>query len=934
MAGLLTQAPRSELKENGDRVGVAPPVLFGREDDIGLIDGLFDKIVDGGAALIIRGEPGIGKSSLLEVAQHRARARGLRVLRLSGVASEAHLPFGALQQAIGPILKQADTLPPRQHSALQAAFGLSDDATAPDIFLVGLAILTLLTASAARKPILLVADDIQWLDQASHDVLAFVSRRLSSDPIIALMAMRTSGEDQLLHPNIPSHPLPRLDEVSAQRLLDAKAPGLSVDLRLRFLDVAAGNPLALVELPRGDRGVETGDLNWLPLTDRLKRTFFGRVSELPPVTRTLLLVVAENDSRSLRETLDAGAVLLGAPVELDALAPAVSAMLIDIATGEVRFRHPLVRSAVHQAADPLRRQQVHAALAQVIRDQSERSLWHRMQSTIGPDAALARELDEAAGRSQRRGALATAIIALENAARLGGTALSKNERLLRAAGYAADLGQPATVERLLREVDLNQQQPHMRAHFAWIREIGEPFTVNDPMRIPALVSFSADAQSVGASDLALGLLWRAAQRGWWGNASDAVRESVFAAANALGVPATDARLIAIASYIEPLKYGDDVHRELAAHATAGLTDPVAAWILGLAANTIGAFDFGLRFLTEASSAFREQGRLGDLARVLFARGWAEMETGDWTGALRSAEESIRFAEETGATVWIAAATTVKATVAGMRGDPDAAEALALQAERLVHSGATFVSSFLQAARGVTALGAGQPEEAHAQLWRLNTPADPAFNTSLQFFGLADFVEAAVSCGEEAVAAAFVADVERRSSPNPVPWVRTMLCYSRALLASPARAEAFFQEGLGPAAQNWPFLRGRLLLAYGEWLRRQRRMTEARAPLRTARDIFDVLAAMPWSNRARRELRAAGEASRPRAGRMLDMLTPQELQIAELAASGLSNKEIGARLYLSHRTVGYHLYRVFPKLDVTTRSGLRTALNRPSQLASD
>ncbi|HEY0107807.1 MAG TPA: AAA family ATPase [Rhizomicrobium sp.] len=905
---------------------IASPVLYGREGDMALIEGLIDRVRDGGSALVISGEPGIGKSSLLEAAQDRAHARGLRVLRLCGVTSEAHLPFGALQQAIGPILGRADTLPARQRSALQAAFGLSDDATSPDIFLVGLATLTLLTAGAARKPILLVADDIHWLDPPSRDVLAFIARRLSSDPIVLLAATRTLSDDH--HPDVPRHRLSRLDAAAAERLLDAKTPDLPFDLRQRFLDEAAGNPLALVELPRGERRPEAADSHWLPLTDRLERAFFSRVSGLPAATRMLLLVVAENDSKSLREVLDAGEVLLGERVGLDTLAPAVSALLIEVDAGEVRFRHPLVRSAVHQAANPVMRHDAHAALARVISDQSDRPLWHRLASAIGPDEALAEELDSAAMRSQRRGALATAIAALENAARMSAAAVSKSARLLRAAAFAADLGQPETVERLLREAEPDQQQPHVRASFAWIREISQPLTVNDLARISALVGFAADARTHGDDDLALGLLWRAAQRCWWGSASDTVRAGVDAAAREMELPATDARLIAIASYIEPLNNGHAVYRQLAAHAAAGIADPVAAWILGLAANTVGAFDFGVSCLTEASTAFREQGRLGDLARVLFARSFAETETGDWMGAVRSSAEAVRFGEETGQTVWVAAATIVQARLAAMRGNFEAAEAHAGQAERLVTSpGISFWLAMLQNARGIAALGAGRQAEAYEQLQRVHTPGDPAFNTGLQFFSLADYVEAAQSCGQDAAAAAAIAEVERRSAPVAVPWVQMMLFYGKALLAAPDRAEAFYQDGLATGGQNWPFLRGRLSLAYGEWLRRQRRSIDARLPLRTARDIFDALGAVPWSERARRELRAAGEASRPRTGRVLDALTPQELQIAELAAGGLSNKEIGARLYLSHRTVGYHLYRIFPKLGITARSGLQTALNR-------
>lgn len=331
-----------------------------------------------------------------------------------------------------------------------------------------------------------------------------------------------------------------------------------------------------------------------------------------------------------------------------------------------------------------------------------------------------------------------------------------------------------------------------------------------------------------------------------------------------------------------------------------------------------------------------QGRLSDLARVLFAQGWAEMEVGDWRGAMREAEESARLAEETGGLPWIAAATVLKARLAGMQGNLEQSEAYAAQAEALALSiGASFLLAMLQIARGVSAIGAGRHWEAFEHLRRLFTPADPAFNFGLQFFGLADFVEAAVSSGNADEASRVLDEIERASAPTPVPWVGTMLQYGKAFLAAPEDAEPFFLQGLGlqgpglqgpgPAAKKWPFLRARFLLAYGGWLRRQRRSANARAPLREARDMFDALGASPWSDRAREELRASGETSRRRTEQVWDTLTPQELHIAQLAAEGLSNKEIGARLYLSHRTVGYHLHRIFSKAGITSRSGLRPVL---------
>jgi DNA-binding CsgD family transcriptional regulator len=900
--------------------------LQGREQDIALIDRLIDRIDQGGSTLVIGGEPGIGKSALLEVAKDRASERGICVLSMTGVLAEVHLPFAALEQALRPLMKRAEALVPRQRSALLAAFGMHDDITAPDIFLVALATLALLTESATRKPILLVADDAQWLDQATFEVLAFISRRLGSDPVVLLLAMRDGFDRPFGDASTLRHRLSALDDADAGPLLDAHAPGLSADLRCRFIKEAVGNPLALVELPRRGRATDTRDATWLPLTERLERAFCNRLPDLPDATRMLLFVAAENDGAALHEILRAGEAVLGQPVGVDTLAPAITARLIEVDGNEVRFRHPLVRSAMHQAADLALRQRIHAALAAAIQDQLDRQLWHRAAATIGPDDELAAEHDRMATRALRKGAVAMAIEVLENAARLSSTAKARGERLLRAAELAADLRQPELLERLLRQVDIDEADQLVPLRIGWCREISQPPSVDDPARVPALLAFAAQAHAAGAKDLASNFLWRAAQRCWWSNTSDELRNRVLVAARRLELAETDPRLIAIFAYVEPLRRGHDVRCKLQKLFETGNNDPAIARILGTTANCVGAFDLSVSFLVESSAALRAQGRLTDLARVLFTQGWAEMEVGDWAGAMREAEECLRFAEETNATLWIAGAAVLKARLAGMQGDLDRSEAYAAQAERLLLSfGASFLRVYLQIARGVAAIGAGQHWQAYEYLRRLFAPADPAFNSGIEFFGLADFVEAAVFSGNAEAAHAVIDEVERISAPTPVPWVETMLHYGRALLAAPEDAERFFLQGLGPAAKKWPFLRARLLLAYGGWLRRQRRSADARTPLREARDIFDALGASPWSDRAREELRASGEASRRRTEQVWETLTPQELHVAQLAAEGLSNKEIGARLYLSHRTVGYHLHRIFSKTGITSRSGLGRVL---------
>jgi predicted ATPase len=343
-------------------------VLQGREDDIALIEHLIDRIDQGGSTLIISGEPGIGKSALLEVAKHRALERDVSVLSMTGVLAEVHLPFAALEQAMRPLMKRAAGLVPRQRSALLAAFGMHNDRGAPDIFLVALATLSLLTESATRRPILLIADDAQWFDQATSEVLAFISRRLSSDPVVLFVAMRDEFNRFFCDASTLRLRLLGLNDDDAESLLDTHAPSLSADLRTRFLKEASGNPLALVELPHGERAADTRDALWLPLTKRLERAFSARLSDLPPTARTLMFVAAENEGTSLHEILCAGEAVLGERLGVDALAPAIAAKLIGIDGTEVRFQHPLVRSAMHQAADLATRQRIHAALAATIRD--------------------------------------------------------------------------------------------------------------------------------------------------------------------------------------------------------------------------------------------------------------------------------------------------------------------------------------------------------------------------------------------------------------------------------------------------------------------------------------------------------------------------------------------------------------------------------------
>ena len=446
----LAESPREKLSSDVR--------LVGRDRELAIVNRMLASISERGGSAIIRGEPGIGKSAVLVVAEGRAAVRGIRVLRTTGSQAEANLPFAGLHQLLRPILGALDTLPDAHRQALLAAFGLVDSA-APDIFRIALAALDLIAEIAAQAPVLLIAEDAHWLDRSTLDVLAFVARRLQSDPIVLLVAVRDGYRSVLDDVDSLELRLERLDDVNAARLLDAHSPRLSAALRSRLLAEAAGNPLALVELPIAARALESSLTvpTRLRLTARLEQAFAMRASELPDRTRTLLLMAAINDSDAVGETL-AAAAILDTAVTLDDFTPAVSAGLIGIDDTTVRFRHPLVASSIHHEAPVAQRLAAHSALAAVLEDQGDRQLWHRAASSVGPDEEIAGQLEEAANRAERRGALGAAATGLERAARLT-THGKQGPRLLRAATLALELGKRDNVERLIREAKLLELSP-------------------------------------------------------------------------------------------------------------------------------------------------------------------------------------------------------------------------------------------------------------------------------------------------------------------------------------------------------------------------------------------------------------------------------------------------------------------------------------------
>jgi DNA-binding CsgD family transcriptional regulator/tetratricopeptide (TPR) repeat protein len=886
---------------------------------------MLEAVRERGGALVVRGEAGVGKSALLAQAGAIASDGGLLVLTATGVQPETNLPFAGLHRLLRPVFAHVDGLPTAQRDALMAAFGMSD-AAAPDPFLIALAALELLSDAAGASPVVLIVEDAQWLDPATADVLAFVGRRVQSDPIVLLAAIREGYENSPLGSGLPELQLARLDDQCARDLLEAHFPDLAPDVRERVLHEAAGNPLALRELPvaLGSRGREGGVLPaLLPLTTRLEQAFASRVAELPRPTRTLLRVAAVDDGDVLAEIMSAAEIVDGVPPTFEALVPAVEALLIEVDGPTVRFRHPLIRSAIHQAASVAEHHAAHAALAEVLAYDPDRRVWHRAAAAVGMDPVVASELEEAAGRAQRRGASALAVGAFERAALLSSDPARRGALLLRAAASASDLGRSELVLRLLREADALELGWQDRARSLWLGDAVHQRAAGDPARVHALVETAEAVLADGETDLALNLLTAAAFRCFWANSGEQAHHEVLLAADRIGNPGTDPRLVLISAYAAPFERGAVVVEALV-NSTA--VDGETSYLLGTAAQAVGAFDRSSALLATSVARLREHGRLRLLAQVLVSRGWAAIQLADWNLAIPAAEESARLARETGQPLWEAGARATMATAYAVRGNQTRADELIAQAERVaLPAGATAVLVAVQVARGSAALGQGRHADAFDHFQRLFEPGDPHYHPVHRCWAIGDLAEAAAHSGHRDQALAVLREFEPLALQTPSPRFHVGMVYARAMLAADEDAEPLFHAALAADMTRWPLYRARVQLAFGEWLRRRRRMAESRSPLRAARDAFDALGVDGWSERARQELRASGESSRRRTPDALDELTAQELQIAQLAASGLSNRDIGQRLYLSHRTIESHLYRLFPKLGITSRAQLPDAL---------
>jgi DNA-binding CsgD family transcriptional regulator len=896
-------------------------VLVGRDPELSLIASvLADR--ERGVAIVIRGPAGIGKTALVEEAV-RGASPGRRILRTFGTAPETGLPMAGLYQLLQPLLPLAHLIPEPRQAALRVAFGITTGPT-PEPFALGMATLDLLADAAAGQPLLVVAEDVQWLDPATASVLRFVARRLDHDPVVLLATTRDDEPDPLQGAAGPALHLAPLGADDSKRLLASVAPDLGEGTVTKILRAAEGNPLALLELPKtvGLTWRGTG-AEWLPLTQRLQAAFAARFELLPAAARTALTLLALHDSNSLRELLDAAGTA-GTPAQFDILEPGVAASLVQLTDGTAHFRHGLMRSAVYHQASPTSRASGHLALARAVGSGTDRGILHRARAATGHDEDLAVELELVAARAIGRGAIAAAVTSLARAAELTTSLADKRRLLFRAATLAYELGQADVGDAHRAVLGLLADDEHTRLQLEELAETADVKAGGGVARIRARIGQAERSRTLGDDRLAESFLRSAAYRCWMREPGNAVAQIITKAiADAAGSLDDPQRAIMLA-YADPVCSASTV-TDIMHHLITTTVDSVTLYTLGHAASCVGDFELADLFLADAAARLRAEGRLQVLTRAVVMQAWARLRRGQWSTAMPLAEEGTRLAEETGQAEWLASGLVGQAMAAALRGDVAEAMRAADRTERIAIPGRmTNVTAVALLVRATAAAADGDFAAAWDYLSRQHRKADPGSSPFQALWSLSHLAYAALQCDRVDRTRELISQLTARRPRGPLgQTLRMNLGYADALLAPDDLIEERIRAALEQDVGNWPFERSRMQLVLGSRLRRRKQIIEARDLLRAAREGFDSLGAEPWARRAREELSAAGLPSHAPTPALWSSLSAQELQVARMAAEGLSNRQIAERLYMSHRTVASHLYRIFPKLGIGSRTQLIT-----------
>ena len=908
--------------------------LKGRRRECDVLDRLLEAVRAGESrALVVRGEPGVGKTALLEyLVEH---ASGCRVARVAGVQSEMELAFAGLHQLCAPMLDRLDRLPGPQRAALATAFGLGPG-SAPDRFLVGLAVLSLLADVAETRPLVCLVDDEQWLDDASAQVLGFVARRLEAESVGLVFAARVPSEELA---GLPELVVEGLREADARALLGAVVTGpLDAQVRDRVVAETRGNPLALLELPRGLTPAELaggfGLPGVAPLSGRIEASFRRRVDALPADTRVLLLVAAADPvGDPVLVWRAAGRLGIGA----QAATPAAEVGLLEFAA-RVRFRHPLVRSAAYRSAASLQeRQDVHRALAEVTDPEldPDRRAWHRAQAAPGPDEQVASELERSAGRAQARGGLAAAAAFLERAAMLTPDPARRGERLLAAARAKRDagaldaaLGLLVAVEAGPRDALQSAEVDHLRGQIALEQQRGSDAAWLLLSAARRLEPLNAElARETHLEALVAAMAGELDSRGGVREAAEAARAAppapdppravdvlldAFALRLTEGYAAAAPTLTRALELVLATKVGtDEVGRGL--------------WLAGSrpsVALALELWDFESWHVLAARQAqiARDTGALVHLQFALNSLAGTHLLAGELTTTAVMIEEDRLIAEATGNPP---VAYTAMMLAAWRGQEAPASELIEATVHEPTARGLGMFVNLATYASSVLSNGLGRHDAARDAAWR-------AFERDQVGYGplvVPELAEAASRTGDTALVRAALQWLSERTWVTPTDWALGIEARVRALVSEGEIADGFYRESIARLGRTRVRVElARTHLLYGEWLRRQHRRVDAREQLRTAHDMLVRMGVEAFAERAARELRATGESVRKRTVETRDALTAQEALIARLASDGLSNAEIGTRLFISPRTVEYHLHKVFRKLGISSRNRLHGALS--------
>ena len=893
-------------------------MLVGRSAERAALDRLLAGGRDGrSGALVLRGEPGVGKTTLLAYAAERAD--GMRVLRGTGIETESELAFAALHQLLARDLDRLDALPAPQASALRGAFGL-EAAQGADPFLISLALLSVLAELAETSPVLCLVDDAQWLDEPSASALLFAARRIEAEGIVLLFGVREGEERSFDAPGLPSLRVEGLADDDARELL---GDGVAPAVRERLIAESAGNPLALVELPSALAAEQLSGkeplAEPLPIGAGLEAAYLSRVRRLPEATQALLLFAAAEDSGELAGILRAAA---SSEIARDALGPAERDGLVSVTDGRLVFRHPLVRSAIYQGATFGERQGAHRALAEAV-DGADRQALHRASAAEGPDEEIARDLEASAERAALRGGHAAAATALEKAAALTAGDRERTLRLLAASDAAWLAGKSERARALVTDAGPSAPED-LRVEV--VKRQGR-IEVRSGVFEDACAALLAAAQGLAQSDpaTAIRLLAEAEEATFWtGNLGLLVEIGALAESIAADSDVPDRFLVLLLTglrraFTEGTPAAAPLFREALELAKLS-TDVDLLLVAGRIGSMLGDDVTGAVIMPRAVRLARESGAVGLLPRALAATAWGEFRHGRYPTARMHASEALRLARETGQEPGLA--LSVLALVAGAQGRDEECRPHAREAmERARERGAGLLQSQASWALGLLELTHGRFEES-ARVLESGLARDGTFgHPGLARHMIPDYVEASVRAGRDGLDGT-VAEYELFARTSNQPWTLGLLAACRALTADGGDVETGFREALEllPSVTR-PFEHARVELLLGEHLRRNRKRREARDHLRTAMATFEQLGAAPWEERARNELRATGETARKRDASTLGDLTPQELQIARLVAGGARNREIATQLFLSPRTIDYHLRKVFMKLGIASRGEL-------------